>query len=90
MKKMINMSIKAKVDNVGRVIIPFQYRKALGIELQDYVDMEFRENGVFISKKSEKEVLKSKLDDVILAANECKGIDPKEVATLVSILSKLV
>ena len=90
MKKMTNMSIKAKVDNVGRVIIPFQYRKALGIELQDYVDIEFRDNGLFVFKQTEKDVLESKLNDVILAANECKGIDPKELATLVSILSKLV
>ena len=83
-------SIKAPIDKCGRVTLPIQYRKKLGIEKYDKVEIEFKGNGIFIYKLTEKDILKSKLDDVMLAVGECKEIDPEEVATLVSILSKLV
>lgn len=83
-------SIKAPIDKCGRVTLPIQYRKKLGIEKYDKVEIEFKGNGIFIYKLTEQDILKSKLDDVMLAANACKEIDPGEVATLVSILSKLV
>lgn len=83
-------SIKAPIDECGRVTLPIQYRRELGIEKYDKVDVVFRDNGVFIYKLTEQDILKSKLDDVMLAVGECKEIDPGEVATLVSILSKLV
>ena len=84
------ITIKCKVDDLGRITLPIQYRRALGIETHDKVEMEFRDNGLFIFKQNEKDVLKSKLDDVMLAVSESKDIDPGEVATVVSILSKLV
>ena len=83
-------SIKAPIDECGRVTLPIQYRRELGIEKYDKVDVVFRDNGVFIYKLTEQDILKSKLDDVMSAVSECKEIDPGEVATLVSILSKLV
>ena len=83
-------SIKCKVDDLGRIVLPIQYRRALGILPKDKVDMEFKENGIFVYKQTEKDVLKSKLGDVVLAVSECKDIDPGEVATVVNILSKLV
>ena len=83
-------SIKCKVDDLGRIVLPIQYRRALGILPKDKVDMEFKDNGIFVYKQTEKDVLKRKLGDVVLAVSECKEIDPGEVATVVSILSKLV
>lgn len=82
--------IRRKVDNLGRISLPIEFRRTLGIEVHDKVDIEFRDNGLFVFKQTEQDVLKSKLDDVILAANDCKEIEPDEVATLVTILSKLV
>lgn len=84
------ITIKCKVDDLGRITLPIQYRRALGIETHDKVDMEFRDNGMFVFKQNEKDVLKSKLDDVMLAVNDCKEIDAGETATVVKILSKLV
>ena len=83
-------TIKCKVDNLGRIVLPIQYRKALGIDAHDYVDMEFKDNGMFVFKQNEKDVLKNKLDDVMLAIGDCKEIDPEETATVIDILSKLV
>ena len=84
------MTIKCKVDDLGRITLPIQYRRALGIESHDYVDMQFKDNGMFVFKATEMDVLKSKLEDVMLAIGDCKEIDPEETATVVDILSKLV
>ena len=83
-------TIKCKVDNLGRIVLPIQYRKALGIEAHDYVDMEFKNNGMFVFKATEMDVLRSKMDDVMIAACDCPDISADEAETLVSILSKLV
>lgn len=83
-------SIKCKVDDLGRITLPIQYRRALAIEPHDKVDIEFQDNGIFVFKQTEKDILASKFDDVILAVSECKEIDAGEVATVVKILSKLV
>lgn len=83
-------TIKKKVDALGRITLPIEYRRTLGIEVHDEVNLEFSENGIFVYKQTEKDELISKLNDVMLAVNDCKEIDPSEVATVVSILSKLV
>ena len=83
-------SAKCKVDALGRITIPHHIRLATGICPHDRVDVVIRDNGLFIYKLTEEEILKNKLDDVMLAVSECKEIDPGEVATVVSILSKLV
>lgn len=86
----MSKSIKCKVDDLGRITLPIQYRRTLNIHPKDRVDIEFRDNGIFVFKQTEKDVLQSKLDDVMIAVSECKEIDAGEVATVVSILSKLV
>ena len=83
-------TIKCKVDNLGRIVLPIQYRKALGIEAHDYVDMEFKNNGMFVFKATEKDVLRTKMDDVIIAACDCPKISVDEMETLTDIFSKLV
>lgn len=82
--------IRRKVDDLGRITLPIEFRRTLGIEVRDEVDIEFRDNGLFVFKQTEQDLLKSKLDDVMLAVSECKEIDAGEVATVVNILSKLV
>lgn len=83
-------SIRRKVDDLGRITLPIEFRRTLGIEVHDNVNMQFKDNGIYIYKQTEKDVLKSKLGDVVLAVSECKDIEPGEVATVVNILSKLV
>lgn len=83
-------TIKCKVDDLGRITLPIQYRRALEIESHDRVNIEFKDNGIFVYKQTEKDILASKLDDVMLAVSNCKEIDAGETATVVRILSKLV
>lgn len=82
--------IKRKVDDLGRITLPIEFRRTLGIEVQDNVNLQFKDNGIFVYKQTEEDILKNKLEDVILAVNDCKDINAGEVATVVKILSKLV
>jgi bifunctional DNA-binding transcriptional regulator/antitoxin component of YhaV-PrlF toxin-antitoxin module len=83
-------SIKCKVDDLGRITLPIQYRRALAIEPHDKVDIEFKDKGIFVFKQTEKEILISKLDDVMFAAHECKEVSQDEMLTLTDIFTKLV
>lgn len=56
------MDIKGKqigiirpVDGLGRIVVPKEFRKTLGIENGDTVEMFLHENGVFIKKDGLKE-----------------------------------
>lgn len=82
--------IKRKVDDLGRITLPIEFRRTLGIEVHDKVNMQFKDNGIYVYKQTEEDILKNKLEDVILAVNDCKDINAGEVATVVKILSKLV
>jgi AbrB family looped-hinge helix DNA binding protein len=82
--------IRRKVDDLGRITLPIEFRRTLGIEVQDKVNVQFKDNGIYVFKQTEEDILKNKLEDVILAVNDCKDIDAGEVATVVKILSKLV
>lgn len=82
--------IKRKVDDLGRITLPIEFRRNLGIEVQDKVNVQFKDNGIYVFKQTEEDILKNKLEDVILAVNDCKDINAGEVATVVKILSKLV
>ena len=39
----------AKIDKLGRVVIPVEYRKRLGISLGDEVDIKISDGGVVIA-----------------------------------------
>lgn len=82
--------IRRKVDDLGRITLPIEFRRTLGIEVHDKVNLQFKDNGIFVYKQTEEDILKRKLEDVILAVNDCKDINAGEVATVVKILSKLV
>lgn len=82
--------IRRKVDDLGRITLPIEFRRTLGIDVHDKVNMQFKDNGIYIYKQTEKDVLQSKLEDVILAACDCPKISVDEMETLTDIFTKLV
>jgi bifunctional DNA-binding transcriptional regulator/antitoxin component of YhaV-PrlF toxin-antitoxin module len=87
---MSRMAIKCKVDSLGRVTLPIQYRRALNIDVRDDVNIEFKENGLFIYKEDDADVLKKKINDIIEVASDCAVLNGNEREELNKILSKLV
>jgi bifunctional DNA-binding transcriptional regulator/antitoxin component of YhaV-PrlF toxin-antitoxin module len=84
------MYIKCGVDNLGRVTLPIQYRRALNIDVKDEVNVVFRDNGLFIYKEDAKDILKRKINEIIDVANDCVVLNGRERESLNKILSKLV
>lgn len=41
-----------KIDNLGRIVIPEPFRKELGIDLNEYVEMKKNGNEIVITKMS--------------------------------------
>lgn len=39
-----------KIDNLGRVVVPIPFRKEIGVELNEYVDMVVQDNTIIIKK----------------------------------------
>lgn len=87
---MKEMYIKAGIDNLGRVTLPIQYRRALNIDVKDEVNVVFKDNGLFIYKEDEKDILKRKINEIIDVANDCVVLNGRERESLNKILSKLV
>ena len=82
--------IRRKVDDLGRITLPIEFRRTLGIDVHDKVNMQFKDNGIYVFKQTEQEILISKLDDVMFAAHECKEVSQDEMLTLTDIFTKLV
>lgn len=87
---MDNISIKCKVDSLGRVTLPIQYRRALNIDVREEVDLLLTSNGLFIFKENKGDVLKKKINDIIEVASDCAVLNGNEREELNKILSKLV
>ena len=87
---MEDITIKCNVDGVGRVTIPHQYRKALHIEEFSCISMSLMNNGLFIYKENEEDILKRKINDIIDIAKDCAVLNGNEREELNKILSKLV
>lgn len=83
-------SIKRKLDNLGRVTIPIEYRRTLNINVKEDVNIEFKDNGLFIYKEDNTDVLKQKINDIIEVASDCTVLNGNEREELNKILSKLV
>ena len=43
------MAITKKIDNLGRIVIPNEFRKSLGIELDQEIKMDLIDNKIVIS-----------------------------------------
>ena len=44
--------IKRKVDDLGRITLPIEFRRTLGIEVHDKVNMQFKDNGIYVYKQT--------------------------------------
>jgi AbrB family transcriptional regulator, transcriptional pleiotropic regulator of transition state genes len=56
--------IARRIDHLGRVVIPAEYRKVFGIENGDLVDMTLEGNGVVLRKLEQSCVFCRSLDDL--------------------------
>jgi bifunctional DNA-binding transcriptional regulator/antitoxin component of YhaV-PrlF toxin-antitoxin module len=87
---MSKLAIDCKVDKLGRVTIPFQYRKALNINVCDDMKIKFKDNGLYLYKEDDSDALKKKINDIIEVASDCAVLNGNEREELNKILSKLV
>lgn len=46
---MKTIGIKKKMEKLGRVVIPIEYRKEFGINEGDYFEIQAYENGILIT-----------------------------------------
>jgi bifunctional DNA-binding transcriptional regulator/antitoxin component of YhaV-PrlF toxin-antitoxin module len=85
-----NGIIKCKTDKLGRISIPAQYRRELGIEPQEEVSMVFDGNGMYVFKETEEEILERKCNEILSAAFGCKDMNFEEREKLGELLVKLI
>lgn len=51
------LGITRKIDELGRVVIPMEYRNKLGLKEKDPVEIYLLKNGIYIGKTDKKENL---------------------------------
>lgn len=92
MNKKISMDsvIKCKTDKLGRICMPAQFRRALGIEKEEEVNMVFTGKGILIFKETEEEILERKCNHIMSAAYNCKDMNVEEKEKLSELLVKLM
>jgi transcriptional pleiotropic regulator of transition state genes len=56
--------IVRRVDNLGRIVIPMEYRKVLGIRVHDPVSISIRGEQVVVEKYHDACVLCGSMDDI--------------------------
>ena len=92
MNKKISMDsvIKCKTDKLGRISIPAQYRRALGIKPEEEVSMVFNGKGMFVFKETKEEILNRECNNIMNEALKSEDISMKEYTMLQVIFKKLV
>ena len=92
MNKKISMDsvIKCKTDKLGRISIPAQYRRALGIKPEEEVNMVFNGKGMFVYKETKEEILSRECNNIMNEALKSEDISMKEYTMLQVIFKKLV
>ena len=92
MNKKISMDsvIKCKTDKLGRISIPAQYRRALGIKPEEEVSMVFNGKGMFVFKETKEELLNRECNNIMNEALKSDDISMKEYTMLQVIFKKLV
>lgn len=92
MKKKISMDsvIKCKTDKLGRISMPVQYRRALGIKPEEEVSMVFNGKGMYVFKETKEDILHKECNNIMSEAVNCEDISKEEFASLQGILEKLV
>lgn len=51
--KLKGNGITKKIDNVGRIVIPINYRERLDLQYDDIVEIYLLDDGIFIKKIEE-------------------------------------
>ena len=82
--------IKCKTDKLGRLSIPAQYRRALGIKPEEEVSMVFNGKGMFVFKETKEEILSRECNNIMNEALKCEDISMKEYTMLQVVFKKLV
>jgi bifunctional DNA-binding transcriptional regulator/antitoxin component of YhaV-PrlF toxin-antitoxin module len=82
--------IKCKTDKLGRVSLPAQFRRALGIQTEEEVSMVFTGEGMYVFKETEEEILERKCNEVMSAAFTCKDMNVEDREKLGELLVKLI
>ena len=92
MNKKISMDsvIKCKTDKLGRISMPVQYRRALGIKPEEEVSMVFNGKGMYVFKETKEDILHKECNNIMSEALNCETISKEEFASLQGILEKLV
>lgn len=52
------IGLKRKLDNLGRIVLPSEFRKELGVGDKDEVEIYLLENGFFLKTQKKKELEK--------------------------------
>ena len=86
--KNLNNSIPIKFDSLGRLTIPIQYRRALGMEVHETVQISITDNKLVVFKSPKKD-FKKKINDIKEKANNNESITSEEYTQLCTILDKL-
>jgi DNA-binding transcriptional regulator/RsmH inhibitor MraZ len=84
-----NGIIKCKTDKLGRLSIPAQYRRELGIEPQEEVSVTFDGKCMYVFKETESEILERKCNEIMRAAYN-KNMSLEERDRLGELLVKLI
>jgi bifunctional DNA-binding transcriptional regulator/antitoxin component of YhaV-PrlF toxin-antitoxin module len=85
-----NGIIKCKTDKLGRVSIPAQFRRALGIKPEEEVSMMFDGKCMYVFKETESEIIERKCNDIMSAAYNCKDMNGEEREQLGELLMKVM
>ncbi len=56
--------VARKIDDLGRLVIPSEYRKVLGIKLGDYLDMTLEGNALVLKRLESSCVFCASMDDL--------------------------
>ena len=75
------IGIIRSVDKLGRVVIPIEQRRRLGLETDDNIEIQVNENMIFLTKYEPKCVFCKGTDEVIekMGKHVCQGCI-KEIA----------
>jgi bifunctional DNA-binding transcriptional regulator/antitoxin component of YhaV-PrlF toxin-antitoxin module len=85
-----NGIIKCKTDKLGRVSLPAQFRRALGIKPEEEVSMMFDGKYMYVFKETEDEILERKCNDIMSVAFNCEDMNGEEREKLGELLIKLI
>jgi bifunctional DNA-binding transcriptional regulator/antitoxin component of YhaV-PrlF toxin-antitoxin module len=82
--------IKCRTDKLGRISMPAQFRRALGIKPEEEVSMMFDGKCMYVFKETEEEILERKCNDIMSASFGCEDMNGEDREQLGELLMKLI